>query len=247
MNNLITKETLQTIDSREVAEMVDKQHKELLRDIRNYSGYLAESNLALGDFFNDSTYLDRNNQERPCFKVTKKGCEFIAHKLTGQKGAIFTATYINRFHELEKGQALQTGQLSPQLQLLINMELEQKQLKADLQETKEDIQNMRDVISLDTTSWREDSRKLIVKIAQSLGGNSYIKDVNKEVYTLLNKRLGVDVKIRLTNKRRRMADEGVCRSKRDKLNYLDVIADDKKLIEGYVAIVKEMTIKYGVA
>ena len=44
-----------------------------------------------------------------------------------------------------------------------------------------------------------------------------------------------------------MADEGVCKSKRDKLNYINVIEDDKKLIEGYVAIVKELAIKYGVA
>lgn len=39
----------------------------------------------------------------PCFMVTKKGCEFIAHKLTGQKGTEFTARYINRFHEMEEG------------------------------------------------------------------------------------------------------------------------------------------------
>ncbi|MBU5440396.1 hypothetical protein KQI42_20595, partial [Tissierella sp. MSJ-40] len=67
------------------------------------------------------------------------------------------------------------------------------------------------------------------------------------IYTLLNQRLGVDVQTRLTNKRRRMADEGVSKSKRDKLTIVDVIADDKKLIEGYTAIVKEMAIKYKVA
>jgi hypothetical protein len=42
-----------------------------------------------------------------------------------------------------------------------------------------------------------------------------------------------------------MADEGICKSSRDKLNVIDVIAEDKKLIEGYTAIIKEMTIKYG--
>ena len=31
-----------TIDSREVAEMVDKQHKDLLRDIRNYIDFLQD-------------------------------------------------------------------------------------------------------------------------------------------------------------------------------------------------------------
>ena len=44
-----------------------------------------------------------------------------------------------------------------------------------------------------------------------------------------------------------MVDEGVCKSKRDKLSQVDIIAEDKKLIEGYTAIVKEMAIKYGVA
>lgn len=90
-----------TLNSREVAEMVDKKHTDLLRDIRRYVGQLAESNIALGDFFAESNYLDTNGQSRPCYLVTKKGCEFIAHKLTGQKGTEFTARYINRFHEME--------------------------------------------------------------------------------------------------------------------------------------------------
>lgn len=97
MNDLIKT----TITSMEVAQMVGKQHKELLRDMRKYSEQLAESKIALGDFFTESTYLDANNQSRPCFMVTKKGCEFIAHKLTGQKGTEFTVRYINRFHEME--------------------------------------------------------------------------------------------------------------------------------------------------
>lgn len=89
------------LSSREVAEMVDKTHSDLLKDIRRYVGQLAEGNIPLGDFFTESTYLDTNGQSRPCYLVTKKGCEFIAHKLTGQKGTEFTARYINRFHEME--------------------------------------------------------------------------------------------------------------------------------------------------
>ena len=50
---------------------------------------LAEAKIGLGDFFTEVTYKDANNQERPCFQITKKGCEFIAHKLTGQKGTEF--------------------------------------------------------------------------------------------------------------------------------------------------------------
>ncbi|MDE7185610.1 MAG: Rha family transcriptional regulator [Lachnospiraceae bacterium] len=90
------------ITSMEVAQMVDKRHADLLKDIRRYCEQLAEGKISLGNFFSESKYQDSNNQERPCFLVTKKGCEFIAHKLTGQKGTEFTARYINRFHEMEK-------------------------------------------------------------------------------------------------------------------------------------------------
>lgn len=99
MSNLIKKDL--TLDSREVAEMVGKNHADLLRDIRTYIEYLGESKIAFTDFFIENTYISNQNKELPCYDITKKGCEFIAHKLTGQKGTLFTATYINRFHELE--------------------------------------------------------------------------------------------------------------------------------------------------
>lgn len=91
----------QMLTSMEVAQMVGKEHKELLRDIRRYCGQLGESKIALTDFFTESTYITEQNKTMPCFLVTKKGCEFIAHKLTGQKGTEFTAKYINRFHEMQ--------------------------------------------------------------------------------------------------------------------------------------------------
>lgn len=95
-----------TIGSIEVAEMVGKEHKELLRDIRRYCEQLSQSKIALPDFFTESKYENRGKMY-PCYNVTKKGCEFIAHKLTGAKGTIFTARYINRFHEMET--QLETG------------------------------------------------------------------------------------------------------------------------------------------
>jgi len=89
------------LDSREVAEMVGKEHNKLLRDIRVYITQLNASKVGHSDFFTESQYTDKSNRQKPCYLVTKKGCEFIAHKLTGVKGTEFTAKYINRFHEME--------------------------------------------------------------------------------------------------------------------------------------------------
>mgnify|MGYP003377417998 FL=1 len=98
MNNLEQK----YIDSREVAEMVGKAHNDLLKDIRRYCEQLGQGNIPQSDFFTESTYQNSQNKTMPCYLVTKKGCEFIAHKLTGTKGTEFTAKYINRFHDMEE-------------------------------------------------------------------------------------------------------------------------------------------------
>ena len=91
----------QTISSIEVAEMVGKSHDKLLRDIRTYTEQLSLSKIGESDFFTESTYKTERGKEYPCYNVTKKGCELIAHKLTGIKGTEFTAKYINRFHDME--------------------------------------------------------------------------------------------------------------------------------------------------
>lgn len=68
------------------------------------------------EFWTDSTYLDGKGESRPYYNITKKGCEFIAHKCTGRKGTVFTARYINRFHEMEHeitGKRLETKEKVP--------------------------------------------------------------------------------------------------------------------------------------
>lgn len=105
MNKLqvFTYGNVDVLDSRLVAEMVEKEHKNLLADIRGYIGHMAnELKIQPVDFFIESTYLDSKGEPRPCYLVTRKGCEFIANKLTGKKGTLFTAAYINAFHAHER-------------------------------------------------------------------------------------------------------------------------------------------------
>ncbi len=94
-------ELQQKLDSREVAEMVGKAHDKLLRDIRTYIEQLSLSKIGESDFFTESKYKNERGKEYPCYLITKEGCEFIAHKLTGVKGTEFTAKYIKRFHQME--------------------------------------------------------------------------------------------------------------------------------------------------
>ena len=90
-------------DSRDVAKMVGKDHAHLMRDI---SGYIDVMNhnpiLDSDDFFIKSSYKAGTGKTYLCYLITKRGCEFVANKLTGKKGIIFTAIYINAFHSMEE-------------------------------------------------------------------------------------------------------------------------------------------------
>lgn len=165
--------------------------------------------------------------------------------------------YRNYFLECEKqvkeGQSLNTSQLSPELQMFNQMfkaiasqELANNQLKQDIQKTKQEIQGIRDVVSLTPNQWRKDTANLITKIAVKLGGFEHISDIRKESYKLLNEAYGVNLKARLVNKQKNMALEGTSKSKINKVTYLDVIAEDKKLVNGYLSIIGKLAISHGV-
>lgn len=96
-----------TITTLEVAEMMEVEHKELLRKLdgrRDRKGYvqiLTEAQMGLSDFFIPSSYKDASGKENKCYDVTRLGCDFLANKSTGEKGVIFTAWYVKRVCEME--------------------------------------------------------------------------------------------------------------------------------------------------
>lgn len=186
------------------------------------------------------------------YKLTAHFAKKLSVKGNGEK-AEKAREYFTTVEERVKQKAIDLTQLSPELQMFNRIfqsvaaqQLEQKRQAEKIAEVENRVQSIRDIVSLDTTSWRDDTGKILKKIGLSLGGGKSYSQVRSESYELLQKRFGVNLGQRLTNKRRRMADEGASKSRRDRLSYVDIISEDKKLIEGYTAIVKEMAIHYGV-
>lgn len=87
-------------DSREVADMIETRHSDLLEKIVGYIKHLADGDFRSLDYFIPSTYVDMQGKGRPCYQCTKKGCDMIANKLQGKKGVIFTAKYIEAFDKM---------------------------------------------------------------------------------------------------------------------------------------------------
>lgn len=97
------KKDIVRVDSLYVAEFFGKNHKEVLRDIRNIaapnsglSKEFAERNFALG------SYKDKQNQKRPCYYLTRDGFTILVMGYTGKKALRFKELYIRRFNEMEE-------------------------------------------------------------------------------------------------------------------------------------------------
>ena len=179
-------------------------------------------------------------------KLTADFAKKLSMTAKNEKGEEARSYFVS-IENKAKETAIGMQDLSPDLRLMIQIELNQKKQQKQLDSVETQIQGIRDVVAVDTRAWRDDTEKIMRKIGNICGDHEAFREVHGEAYKLLESRAACSLKQRLSNKRRRMADEGICKSKRDKLNYLDIIAEDKKLVEIYTAIVKELAIKYGVA
>ena len=124
-----------TINSREVAEMVSMRHTDLMRKINGYIEILLNAKLRSVDFFIEDSYKDASGKENKCYQLTRKGCDMVANKLTGEKGVLFTAVYVTRFEEMEKEIAMKQFNLpttfKEALLMLVKAEEEKERLIAD--------------------------------------------------------------------------------------------------------------------
>ena len=197
--------SMQYMDSREVAEMVEKNHKDLMRDIRRYCKQIEDINnnekpqrkITLSEFFMEDSYFDIQGQKRPCYLVTRKGCEFIAHKLTGLKGTKFTVTYINRFHEMENVIAKNelsnlTKLVQQQAQVIdkIMMKLDSKEIASDV--VRNDMTSNNPYAN-STTIELEERKKELYSLTSKVAGLCGISQtkVLHYMYRTLERKLGV--------------------------------------------------------
>lgn len=114
-------------------------------------------------------------------------------------------------------------------------------------EQKQELQAIRDVVTLRPDSWRDDTKYILDKIAAALGGDSEAyKDIRNQSYTELEKRAHCRLKQQLKNAKKRMEERGASKTEINSLRILDMIDKNQRLIEIYLSVVKDMAIHHGV-
>lgn len=231
------------VDSREVADITGKRHDNLVRDIDSYIFVLNQtSDLRADQFFIESTYKSGTGKDYKRYLLTRKGCDMVANKMTGEKGVLFTAAYVTKFEEMEK--TIQTGfnvsQLSPQLQLLIQMEQGMKQLEERQQSTEKSITVIQETFLQRDSNWRKSINSMLNQAASRLGGE--YRELRNDSYQKLEERGRCNLNVRLTNLKERLSENGATKTKINQTTKMDVIESDARLKEIYTTIVKELSI-----
>lgn len=236
-----------TLTSLEVAEMVGREHGHVNRDIDNIIEHLGGKSKIGESYFIESSYKNSQNKELRCFLLTKKGCELFATRMTGEKGTLFAFQYIEKFNDMEQQINKPMSQLEiakMQLEQLIKQEQQINQMQIEQAQIKGDINSISEIVGLASDNWRADTEKIINGICYSIGTKEAYRNLRNDIYKAVEEKGGYNLETRLNNLKKRCLEYGVSKSKIEKKNYLDVIQDDQRLKEIYVGIVKQFAIKY---
>ncbi|HCT6711172.1 Rha family transcriptional regulator [Enterococcus faecalis] len=248
MNNLVIMKDQQAVTSSlQVAEVFEKQHKHVIEAIEAKI-QSAENSAYYQNMFAEGEYKDSRGRKQRLYYMNRDGWAFIAFGFTGKKADAFKLKYIEAFNQMENyiKEQLDTSTLSPELQFMnsVVQSLAKQEIANKRLENK--VDNITDIIALNTTDWRKECRRLVNKMAKTQGEFGAYQEIQTAIYDEVDRRAGSSLKIRLTNLKNRMAYEGASKSKIRNTNKLDVIDNDKRLKEIYLAVVKDFAIKYGI-
>ena len=155
--------------------------------------------------------------------------------------------------------SIDTTQLSPELQMfnhlykaIASTELKQREQDERLEkiehqqnQLEREQENITQIVSLNPNEWKDKVNVILNKIALSRGGGEQYRLVRNESYGLLEKRGHCRLNIRLENRKKEAMANGIIpKSRIEKFKKIDVIADDPKLVEIYLSIVKDMAITH---
>ncbi|WP_446935886.1 Rha family transcriptional regulator [Lysinibacillus fusiformis] len=243
MNHLVIIQNRQVVTSSiQIAESFEKQHPHVLRDIDGLQKDVSN----FGEMFFETETLDSYGRSRRAYLMNRDGFTLLAMGFTGSKALDFKLKYIKAFNEMERQltQPTTAELIAMMAQQGVEQErrLNQVELKTAQLEAKQE--NIAEIVALNPTEWRKKTTTILNKIALARGGFEEYRKVRNESYQVLDERARCKLDIRLNNRKKEMAINGATRTQLEKVSKLDVIANDARLTEIYLAIVKEMAIKH---
>lgn len=192
-------DNIKTINSLEIAEMLDKEHSELLKEIEGRKDgknvgiipILEKGKFHVLNYFIPSTYK-AGKREYKCYEVTKMGCELLGNKQQGEKGILFTAKYVERFNQMEEVFNDPYAKFSPEVKAIFALDIK-------TQEIAEKVNKLEMDMPLFNVDCKEISAAVKKKGIETLGGykspayceNSLRAKIYSDIYSQIKRQFGI--------------------------------------------------------
>lgn len=190
-----------TMTSLEVVELINKfrkeegnetvkEHKDFMRSIRNEIEILKKSGIGAERNFSLGSYIDKNNQQRPCYRMNKAG---IMQMLNKESALVRykTQEYIEVLENKLKQDPYEN--LSTEMKALLMHDKKIQAVQKEVIEVKEDLTEFKDDIPLFTVECEEVSRTVKRVGTKALGGKGSKaykdKSLRAKVYSDIHKQL----------------------------------------------------------
>ena len=189
------------ITSLEVAEMVGKEHKNVLRDIKLIIEQVGGRLKVAPSYFEESYYVNSQNKQQPMYLLSKEGCDLFGTRMTGEKGTKFALKYVQRFNEMEmelsqKKFGIPTNYKEALLQLVEQIE-QKEQLQLALEEQKPKVEFAESLLSSKTNILIRDFCKILHNKGIETGEKRLFNYLRENGYLLKNNtpsQRGIDLK-----------------------------------------------------
>lgn len=94
----LNKQEVNVVSSLDIAETFEKEHKNVLKDIRELK---CSDEFRLLNF-EQSEYINEQNHKQPMYYITRDGFTLLVMGYTGEKAMKFKEAYIRQFNNMER-------------------------------------------------------------------------------------------------------------------------------------------------
>lgn len=182
------------------------------------------------------------------YKLTAHFAKKLCMKSSGSK-ANEAREYFTHIEEKIRDNLANVQGLSMELQTVYALfntmakhELEQKRQAAAIERLNNRFDSVKCIYSPIGDNWRREITERINKIQSCLGTD--IRFLRTDLYNELESRAAANLGIRLANRKEKLRNNGATKSQIEKVNYMDVIEEDKRLKEIFSGVVKDFEAHY---
>lgn len=182
--------------SKQVAEVFEKEHKKILRDIRNL---VKKDEAKIGHMFLEDETTDSYGRPQKQFIMNRDGFTLLAMGFTGQKALEFKMKYIEAFNQMEE--ELKNGELNrfaklpfnEQMLMVMNSQQEQmKQIESDVSSVSSRIRTLEDNTRIDSDQSASIQKAVRHKVYEIISVRNWCKK-DKEITGKLFSNINGDI------------------------------------------------------